>query len=315
MSRYTIMVIPEGAKEIKKFTISKFRIYFSISTLSIFTLVFGFMIFEYKELLQIKSEYKVAKSENQQLKGEAKILIGNLTEVKESLNQIQSYSNQLHDLVSLKVKDFSKKVGIGPLSPEEFSKVEFDKTKVDSRRMNVPLGINIDNLVFKPALDSLADIGSKAEYQAIELQHLLSTLSKKKSLLDSIPTSKPVNGWIASSYGRRTSPFTSENTMHRGVDIASGVGTPIYSPADGVVIFSGKKDGYGNFIMIAHGHGVVTRYGHNAQNLVTAGQKLKRGDQIGTVGMTGRTTGPHLHYEVWVNGVITNPKQFILDHY
>jgi murein DD-endopeptidase MepM/ murein hydrolase activator NlpD len=98
-----------------------------------------------------------------------------------------------------------------------------------------------------------------------------------------------------------------------GIDVAAPVGTPIVAPADGVVIFTGAKQGFGNFIMIAHGYGVVTRYGHNHQNMVQPGQKVTRGEQIGTVGNSGRTTGPHLHYEVLVNGHNENPKKFILD--
>ena len=100
--------------------------------------------------------------------------------------------------------------------------------------------------------------------------------------------------------------------MHRGIDIASSIGTPVLSPADGVVIFNGKKEGFGNFIMIAHGYGIVSRYGHNAENLVKVGQRVQRGEQIATVGMSGRTTGPHLHYEVVVDGHNTNPQKFIL---
>src|SRR6185312_3091128 len=152
-----------------------------------------------------------------------------------------------------------------------------------------------------------------ANDHALELQRLLSTLSQQKSLLSSIPSVAPVDGWITSGYGIRVSPFTGERTMHSGLDIAAPVGTPILAPADGVVIFTGAKAGYGNFIMIAHGYGVVTRYGHNHQNMVQPGQKIARGEQIATVGDSGRTTGPHVHYEIVVNGKTNDPKKFILD--
>lgn len=89
--------------------------------------------------------------------------------------------------------------------------------------------------------------------------------------------------------------------------------TPIVAPGDGVVIFTGRKSGFGNFIMIAHGYGIISRYGHIAQSLVSPGQKVTRGQQIATVGMTGRTTGPHLHYEILANGSAINPRKFILD--
>jgi murein DD-endopeptidase MepM/ murein hydrolase activator NlpD len=171
----------------------------------------------------------------------------------------------------------------------------------------------MDNLVFRPVFDRLNSIGQDANNHAFELQHLLSTLSQQKALLSSIPTFSPVDGWITSGFGRRVSPFTGEKGVHQGIDIAAPIGTPILAPADGVVIFTGAKDGFGNFIMIAHGYGVVTRYGHNLQNMVQPGQKVSRGEQIATVGMTGRTTGPHCHYEIVVNGKTENPQKFILD--
>ncbi|MEZ4744132.1 MAG: M23 family metallopeptidase [Bdellovibrionota bacterium] len=166
----------------------------------------------------------------------------------------------------------------------------------------------MDSLIFRPVLTRLSQVGDESNRQALELKKLLSTLGQKKSLLSSIPSANPVNGWITSKFGKRISPFTGKSTMHRGLDVASNIGTAILAPANGVVIFSGRKAGFGNFIMIAHGYGIVTRYGHNAQNMVQVGQKIKRGEQIGTVGMSGRTTGPHLHYEIWVNGRPVDPK-------
>jgi murein DD-endopeptidase MepM/ murein hydrolase activator NlpD len=171
----------------------------------------------------------------------------------------------------------------------------------------------MDSLVFRPVLDELDNVGKTAATQAVELQRVLGSLSQQKSLLSSIPSILPVNGWIASSFGSRVSPFTGETGLHQGLDIAAPTGTPIYAPADGVVIFTGARAGFGNFIIVAHGYGLVTRYGHNAENLVEPGQRVHRGEQIATVGDTGRTTGPHLHYEVLVNNHTTDPKRFLLD--
>lgn len=101
--------------------------------------------------------------------------------------------------------------------------------------------------------------------------------------------------------------------MHSGIDIATKTGTPIKSPADGIVSFSDTKDAFGKVIVIDHGYGYTTFYGHCSKLLKKVGDKVKRGDVIANVGNTGRSTGPHLHYEVRVNGVATNPTKFILD--
>jgi murein DD-endopeptidase MepM/ murein hydrolase activator NlpD len=103
--------------------------------------------------------------------------------------------------------------------------------------------------------------------------------------------------------------------FHPGVDISTPRGTKILSPADGVVVFVGRKRGYGNAIVVNHGYGVVTRYGHLDGPNVKNGQRVRRGDVIGFVGSTGRSTAPHLHYEVWVNDQLRNPIEFILDEY
>ncbi len=306
-------MIPDNANEMKRISIPRivFKLGF-VTSLALFCLL-GFLVFDYLQLRTIRNNYNTIVAENQHLKGEAQILMSNLETVKGSLRRVKDYTGKLGDLVSFRAKTVSKKTGIGPLSPEEYkSSVEIDKDASVTSRQNMPIGINLDKLIFRPVLDQLNWLGNEANRQALELQHLLSTLSQKKSMLASIPSVRPVNGWITSNFGRRISPFSGKSSLHRGIDVAAQIGTPIYAPADGVVIFSGLKAGFGNFIMIAHGYGVVTRYGHNAQNMVQAGQKIKRGEQIGTVGMSGRTTGPHLHYEVWLNGRAVNPRKFIL---
>ncbi len=101
--------------------------------------------------------------------------------------------------------------------------------------------------------------------------------------------------------------------MHAGLDVAASPGSPVYAPADGVVSFVGYDEGYGKLISIDHGYGVNTRFGHNSQIYVQVGQRVSRWDVIGAVGSTGRSTGPHLHYEVRINGTAVNPANFILD--
>jgi len=117
----------------------------------------------------------------------------------------------------------------------------------------------------------------------------------------------PVRGRISSSFGMRKDPFTGESRFHKGVDIAAPRGTPIYPRGPGEVIFSGTISGYGNIVIIRHPDGVVTRYAHNERNLVEAGDRVDGTRPIGLVGSSGRATGPHLHYEVLVDGSPVDP--------
>lgn len=315
MKKLTILLIPEGARTTHQISIPRHVIRGAQCLCVALAGLSGYFLLDYLQLREIRTSYRETTAENQGLRGEAKLLMNNLDEVKRSLRRVQDYSAKLADITKLKVIRVSKKTGIGPLSADEFAVASARQSQevIDEPREYVPLGVNLDKLVFRTAFDRMKTLGKEANQSALDLQHLLSTLSQQKSLLSAIPSNTPVNGWIASGFGQRTSPFTGERVMHMGIDVASPIGSPIYAPADGVVIFTGEKEGFGNFIMLAHGYGLISRYGHNAQNLVETGQTVKRGEQIATVGMTGRTTGPHLHYEIIVDGRPVDPKKFILD--
>ena len=134
-----------------------------------------------------------------------------------------------------------------------------------------------------------------------------SDVERRQALAAATPTMWPIAGWISSSYGNRADPFTGSSDFHPGLDISAGHGQPIYAPADGVVDSAGVNGSYGNMITVDHGFGIATRYGHLSRFAVGAGHRVQRGQIIGYVGSTGRSTSPHLHYEVLVNGQLTNP--------
>jgi murein DD-endopeptidase MepM/ murein hydrolase activator NlpD len=129
--------------------------------------------------------------------------------------------------------------------------------------------------------------------------------------LAAAPTLWPVMGRITSSFGERNDPFNGEGAFHRGVDISADLGTRIIAPADGVVRFADFMNGYGRAVMIDHGNGVSTLYGHLSGFAVTAGQLVRRGDAVGYVGTSGRSTGPHLHYEVRIFNTPVNPSKYL----
>lgn len=128
---------------------------------------------------------------------------------------------------------------------------------------------------------------------------------------NSAPNLWPVEGPITGSFGERIDPFNGEGAFHSGIDIASSYGQAVIAPADGTVLFADFLGGYGRAVMLDHGHGITTRYGHLANFAVTSGQHVHRGDTIGFIGLSGRSTGPHLHYEVRINDTPVNPHKYL----
>lgn len=166
---------------------------------------------------------------------------------------------------------------------------------------------------------------AKFDYQYTELNKQAKELEKnilmldqylldKDSILKSTPTILPTKGWITDYFGPRIHPISGRLKVHEGMDIGARIGTPILASANGVIIFSGRKPGFGNAVLIDHGYGIETVYAHANSLNVKKGQMVLRGEKIASVGNTGTlTTAPHLHYEIRVNGVAVNPLYFILD--
>jgi murein DD-endopeptidase MepM/ murein hydrolase activator NlpD len=151
--------------------------------------------------------------------------------------------------------------------------------------------------------------------QSIEhrLRSVQSDVDKRNALAAATPTIWPAHGWLTSTVGRRQDPITGEHGYHRGLDISAERGSPVYATADGRVVQASYEGSYGNLVVIDHGYGLETRYGHLGAFRVHVGAQVKRGDVVGLVGSTGRSTGSHLHYEVRANGRLLNPLQLMLN--
>ena len=161
--------------------------------------------------------------------------------------------------------------------------------------------------------EQLDQVNQATAAQQQSFESLLEGLKDRRSLLAATPSLRPAAGWVSSEFGYRVSPFTGRRELHRGMDIANHIGTPIIAPADGVITHAEKQWLIGNMITIDHGYGMGTRYGHLDKILIKKGERIKRGQKIGLMGNSGRSTGPHVHYEVRLNGVPVNPRQYILD--
>jgi murein DD-endopeptidase MepM/ murein hydrolase activator NlpD len=154
----------------------------------------------------------------------------------------------------------------------------------------------------------LRDILGVIEQRLASVRH---GVDKRQALASATPSIWPIAGWISSGFGSRRDPFSGDQDFHPGLDISGVQGQQIHAPADGIVSSAGYNGNYGNQITIDHGFGLTTRYGHLSRFAVVNGQQVRRGEVIGYVGSTGRSTSAHLHYEVLMNGQLTNPLQLL----
>jgi murein DD-endopeptidase MepM/ murein hydrolase activator NlpD len=159
----------------------------------------------------------------------------------------------------------------------------------------------------------LRELNADARLEQARQKELLAAFEKKQDFLASIPAIWPTEGWISSGFGERLSPFSGKKEFHKGLDISAPMGAPVYAPADGTVVMAGDADNSGNSVTIDHKGGLTTSYNHLKEFTVDQGQSVAKGDLIGYVGNTGQSTGPHLHYEVRLNGAPVNPMRYILN--
>jgi murein DD-endopeptidase MepM/ murein hydrolase activator NlpD len=215
-------------------------------------------------------------------------------QLKRKVGNLDNYTKKLNVMSGLKA-DGIKEVGIGDGDPMD-------------------AGIFPQNLTPpRYSVDTVKSIDQKAEDLGKNLSTLVIFFENQKVRLASTPTIWPVIGWVVGSFGPRIDPFTEKPAFHAGIDIATDEGKPIVAPADGIVVQTRNERMTGNMILLSHGMGITTSYFHLSKFMVREGQRVKRGDVIGLVGRTGKALGPHLHYEVHIDGVPVNPLNYILE--
>jgi murein DD-endopeptidase MepM/ murein hydrolase activator NlpD len=163
----------------------------------------------------------------------------------------------------------------------------------------------------KDLLGDLDALQVQFEQSGRQLSVLESMMFDQQLELSSTPSRAPAKGYITSGFGTRADPFTGGHAHHMGIDFDANIGDPVSAAAGGVVTFAGVKSGFGNVVEVDHGNGYSTLYGHNSRLLVRAGDVVRAGQEIAKAGSTGRSTGPHVHFEVHVNGVPVNPRPFL----
>lgn len=208
-----------------------------------------------------------------------------------------------------RVKNFDSKIRL--MMNMEKDPGEFGRDVGSFTQSYLPL--HRQELAARKMQDFLDRLSESTKLEEVRQQDIMRILRDNRNVLAAMPSIWPVTGFISSSFGTRISPFGRGSQFHKGLDIGSRIGTPIIAPADGTAIMSGHDGAYGISVELNHGGGIVTKYAHMQRAAVKQGEWVRRGQVLGYIGMTGRTTGPHLHYEVRLNGVPVNPMRYILE--
>jgi murein DD-endopeptidase MepM/ murein hydrolase activator NlpD len=283
----TIIFVPLSRAKFRMLKVSHRLLFSLVSVVTSSLCLSTFFSVQYFTSLSQTHELSKLRRENRDLQGANEQFSKSVESLRTQLHTVEDRTRKLAIIAGISTLDEASQGGVGGLRPAD-------------------LGEN----PYRDDLDKMA-------FRSRRLEKDLSVLEQKfvaqSLLLSSTPSIAPVRGILTDGFGGRSDPFTGEPGTHNAVDISSAVGQPVRAPADGIVVKSEWANGYGNVVYIAHGYGYSTRYGHLSTFSVNPGDHVKRGDVIGHVGSTGRSTGPHLHYEVRLNNQPVNPLEYILN--
>lgn len=303
---FSIIVIPHHKHVTRRLEIPRWYLRAAVGALAAvlgLTLVSVWGWVHYRNAFVATEEIRI---QNVAFDQERSALLSKLTSLEQIVSRVDRFAAKIEA-----GSDGQLQTGIGPISedvsmPQLPSLASLPSSSLGMNKINPTLAMND----FTVKVDGLRDTVDQVEQR---LQRVYELRQDNISYWASVPTVWPVQGFVTSGFGYRRSPLRGGTRFHEGIDIASPVGTPIKSPADGVVSFAGYKSGLGKVIVVDHGYGITTMYGHNSDLFVAEGNRIKRGMVISSIGMTGRTTGPHLHYQVMVDGVPVDPLKYLAD--
>ncbi|HEX7503246.1 MAG TPA: M23 family metallopeptidase [Acidobacteriota bacterium] len=300
---YSVIIVSDATSTNKEFSVSSKSIRHAVLAFSFLVSFFGFILFSYLTMTLDKQRMKRLEFEVKD-KGHK---IGELSSTVDILNQrlknMEIYKERIMVATGLTSPMALREVGSG--GPNTVGGLPAGGDVSASQAPNSLLQNNL--------LPQTVDIRDKAMKIEDSLKSVEKYVNHQKLQLAATPAIWPTRGILTTSFGNRVDPFTGRIESHQAIDIATQLGNKVIAPADGVVLVAETRDYYGKMIIIDHGFGYVTRYGHLSGFNVKEGQRVKRYDVIGYIGTTGRSTGPHLHYEVRYYEKPMNPADFILD--
>ncbi len=317
----TLLLLSKGHLEVQKLRFSPRMLWMmKCSIFGLGLLVMGSAIFLIDYLVHLP-EYSQLRRENLALRKELNLFQFHLDTLQTSVDRINRFDQKLRAMTDVN-KKFDKMKGPGGQGGGEPE--DIDESAMDLQNFQ------IENAYYQGEDQAFEVLDRKEAFlvqkirfwmkrlyrdsglQEQSMEELFEVLKGREIQLLSTPSILPVKGWPTSHFGYRLDPFTGRRAFHKGIDIGARIGAPIMAPADGIVTFAGPYGSFGNTVLIFHGYGITTLYAHTSAFHVKAGDKVKRGDLIAEVGTTGRSSAPHLHYEVIRHGVSVNPSKYIL---
>jgi murein DD-endopeptidase MepM/ murein hydrolase activator NlpD len=294
--KLTFLIIPDSQNEPRQVTLRLATIY-GIMAGVVISIIGGFFFAGLFVSDQVdQAALDKLKSENERLTGKYEQIRWNLAEVDSRYNDLVQKEIALRTMFDLpEINPQERQLGIG--GPGAQSLASMSQTE----RVAYLTETEVDRLL------------RLSQFEIEKYNEVEDKLANLDDRLRHTPSIWPTQGWLSRGYGMKYDPFTGYKQMHRGLDLANHHGTTIIAPADGVVRSVGKAGALGKMLVIDHGYGFVTRFGHLSKTTVKRGQRIRRGDPIALMGNTGYSTGPHLHYEVWRNNKALNPMNYILN--
>ena len=286
--RFTILVIPEGSHQVRRFGVRLSVLKRIAAAAVVLALGFAGLITDYVLTNLDQNELERLQVENLSQREELHRLVVKLEDLRQEIVVLAQNDAKVRVMAKLSAPKSDSMVGVGGPATQEDVNREFSviQQRIDEVRRQIDLRRE-----------------SQEEIQGI--------LNDQRSLLAAKPGGWPVKGWLTSSFGMRRDPFNGRRKMHEGLDIAARTGTSVTATADGIVSSVKTEPGYGKVVILDHGYGYRTIYGHNSRYYVKVGQRVRRGERIAAVGNTGRSTGSHVHYEIRLNGVPVNPRKYL----
>lgn len=302
---HTVIFVPHAHAKLRKWRVTNLQIGLAVGTFLILSFTAAFFIWSYFHTSTSPAEISRLQGENDRLRQANLEFESSLRSLQTQLGDYEDRTRQLAIVAGVAGVDSlsgGAEGGVGGGAPlDDIAELPGDLPGT-ALADSAPDGI--------PPLAQMTDHAAqlKQTLDAVEAK-----LEERLLWISSTPAIAPVKGILSSGFGFRSDPMTHGRGVHQGVDIVAATGQPVRASADGIVMRATLMGGYGNAVFLAHGFGVTTRYGHLSRIQVRPGQRVKRGDVIGRVGSTGRSTGPHLHYEVRIDGEPVNPLAYILD--
>jgi murein DD-endopeptidase MepM/ murein hydrolase activator NlpD len=325
---FTLLIIPEKTSQVRRIVIPAWVMRGALVAIFFGVMISTVMILDYWYVMGEIGENKQLKIENRRLEQQVQVFKNKMTTLESTMDRVKTFATRLKVITNIEdrgnlVQSLNQKL---PDASSNVGNLHSEPSRNGASAADIQgAATSFDEAADDPAMlqlqkeyDQMDTRFSELNYDALlveqTLQDQYELLADQKAFLAALPTRKPVVGYFTSGFGVRTPPFGGKIRMHEGVDIANHAGTIVHATADGVVRFANVKTGYGNTVVIDHGYGLETLYGHARKLLVKPGMHVHRGDPIAEMGSTGRSTGPHCHYEVRIHGTPVDPLSYILEN-